>query len=156
MLAIVMGSVLMVTCIYPAPITAMRIAGDSSVPAISSGSEAQIQVNCVWTAVCNECLNNDCRQRPRQSYVIASAGAGTGMRLGVPPITYFHMTSTFVVRLDEYNEPRRLATVRPRPTLAKHLNYWSLVRRDCPLRVSSDKWKLTACRGVSTPPNCPP
>ena len=90
----------MVTCIYPAPITAMRIAGALSVPAMSSGSEAQTQVNCVWTSVCNERLNIDCGQRPRQSDVVASAGAGTGMRLGVPPIIYFHMTSTFVVRLD--------------------------------------------------------
>jgi hypothetical protein len=45
MLAIVMGSVLLVTCIYPAPITAMRIAGALSVPAMSSGSEEQTQVN---------------------------------------------------------------------------------------------------------------
>ena len=90
MLAIVMGSVLLVTCIYPAPITAMRIAGALSVPAISSVSEARIQVNCVYTAVCSELVNIDCCQRPRQSDVVASAGEGTSMRLGVPPITYFH------------------------------------------------------------------
>ena len=66
-------------------------------------------------SVCNERLNSDCRQRPRQSDVVASAGAGTGMRLGVPPITYFYMTSTFVVLLDTVYRAQEACNCTPAP-----------------------------------------